>query len=72
MKQALFELTGNQMTRPVQTIKRFIRPLVDKAIERDQDGGKEKGEKGKGVLLDHLVKVMKGVSETRVDAHRGS
>jgi hypothetical protein len=47
------------MTRPVETVKKFIRPLVDKAYDRrraptadDEYTGESKP---KGSLLDHLI-----------------
>lgn len=54
------------MTRPMQTVKRFIRPLVDRAYGRrhgsvvnakgEQEAGKEQG----GTLLDHLIESLDG------------
>jgi hypothetical protein len=53
--QALFELRGNKMTPPVETVKKFIRPLVDKAYKRQSTRPAANPIEPRGSLLDHLI-----------------
>jgi hypothetical protein len=43
------------MTQPVETVKKFIRPLVDKAYKRQSMRPAANAIKPRGSLLDHLI-----------------
>jgi hypothetical protein len=54
------------MTKPVSTIKRFLRPLIDQAVSRQEErhssAAQDDPDMVRFTLLDHLVDILDGKS----------